>query len=187
MRRLTLLAVMSLGVLMTVGVATASAHRGGPGKGSGVRGVAVGSLVTEAGKQLDVSRAKLKAAIVDSAVAEIDEAVEDEDIDAGEAAERKEEASENLRFAYRLSRTRTVASNLGITTARLNSGFRAARQTLILRRIDEAVEDGDLDEEEAAELKAELAEAKLPGYKPAGRGFGIGFGDGPAHHRGGRG
>lgn len=184
MRRLTLLAVMSLAVLMTVGVATASAHRGGPGKGSGVRGVAVGSLVTEAAKQLDVTRAKLKAAIVDSAIARIDEAVEDEDIDADEAAELKEEASDNLRVAYSLSRTRTVASELGITTAKLNTGFRAARKALILKRIDAAVEDGDLTEEEAAEAKAELADAKLAGYKAAGRGFG--FGGGPGHG-GGRG
>ena len=180
MKRLTLLAVMSLAVLMTVGAATASAHRGGPG-GPRARGVKVGALVTEAAKQLDVSRATLRAAIVASATAEIDQAVEDEDIDADEAAELKEEAADNLGLAYRLSRTRSVASDLGITTGKLNSGFRAARKALILKRIDAAVEDGDLSDEEAAELKEELADAKLPGYKPAGRGFGIGFGEGPGH------
>ena len=177
MRRLTTLGLVSLVVLLAVGVTTASAHRGGPGR-TGAHGVGIGVLVTEAAKQLDVTRAALKTAIIESAETQIDEAVEDEDIDAGEAAELKQEARENLRFAYRLSRARTVASNLGITTGRLNSGFRAARETLILRRIDEAVEDGDLDAEEAAELKDELEEATLPGYKPRARGFGLG---GPGH------
>ena len=177
MRRLTTFAVLSLAGLLAVGVVTASANRGGaggPGQLRGAHGVAVGALVTEAAKELDVTRAALKTAIVESAEAEIDEAVEDDALDADEAADRKQQARENLRYAYRLSRARTVASNLGITTARLNSGFRAARETLILRRIDEAVEDGDLDEEEAAELRDELAEATLPGYKPAGRGLALG-------------
>ncbi len=175
MTRLTTVAVLSLAALLTVGATTAAANRGGPGasaRGPGAHGVAVGALVTEAAKKLGVTRSALKRSIVESAEAEIDAAVEDESIDADEAAYRKAEARENLRYAYRLSRARTVASNLGITTAKLNSGFRAARGTLILRRIDEAVEDGDLDEEEAAELEDELENATLPGYKPAGRGLG---------------
>lgn len=186
MRRLTTFAVLSLAGLLAVGVVTASANRGaagGPGEVRGGHGVAVGALVTEAAKELDVTRAALKTAIVESAEAEIDEAVEDEALDTDEAADRKQQARENLRNAYRLSRAQTVASNLGITTARLNSGFRSARETLILRRIDDAVEDGDLDEEEAAELKNELQAATLPGYKPAGRGFGLG---GPGRCGGGR-
>ena len=79
-----------------------------------------------------------------------------------------------------LSRTRVVASNLGITATRLNSGFRAARKALIVKRIDEALADGDIDADEAAELKEELEDEDLPGYKSGG-GFGFGFGD-----RGGR-
>lgn len=177
MRRLTTFTVLSLAALLAVGVVTASANRGGAGglgQVRGAHGVAVGALLTESATELDVARAALKTAIVESAEAEIDEAVEDDTLDAGEAADRKQQARENLRYAYRLSRAQTVASNLGITTARLNSGFRAARETLILRRIDDAVEDGDLDEEEAAELKNELEAATLPGYKPAGRGFALG-------------
>jgi hypothetical protein len=67
-----------------------------------------------------------------------------------------------------------------VTTAKLNSSFRAARRALILARINRAVAKGDLDEEEAAELKQELTQATLPGYKAAGRGFGFGGGN----HRG---
>jgi hypothetical protein len=184
MRRLTTISVLSLVGLLAVGVVAAGANRGRAGDHGQVRGArSVGPLVTEAAKKLGVTRAALRSAIVESAEAEVDEAVEDESLDAGEAADRKRLARENLRYAYRLSRAQTVASNLGITTARLNSGFRAARATLILRRIDEAVEDGDLDEEEAAELRDELDAATLPGYKPAGRGLGLG---GPGRCAGGR-
>jgi hypothetical protein len=180
-RKLALFSAVALAALLTVGAAVASAQ-GGPGRGPGARGASTGALVTQAAKELDVPRAKLKAAIVDSAVAAINAAAEDEDIDADEAAELKEEAQDNLRVAYGLSRTRTVASNLGVTTAKLNASFRAARKTLALARINRAVKEGDLDAEEASELKQELEQTRLPGYK-AGRGFG-----GPGHHGpGGRG
>jgi hypothetical protein len=170
-RRLTLFSAVALAALLTVSAAVASAH-GGPGRGPGGRGASTGPLVTQAAKELGVTRAKLKAAIVESAVTAINAAAEDEDIDADEAAELKEEAQDNLRVAYHLSRTRTVASNLGVTTAKLNASFRAARKTMALARINRAVENGDLDAEEAAELKQELNQARLPGYKAAGRGFG---------------
>jgi hypothetical protein len=94
------------------------------------------------------------------------------------------EARDNLRFAISISRTRTVASNLGITTAKLNTEFRDARRALALARIDEAVADGDLDEDEATELKEDLEDADLPGYRAGGFGGGFGFGGG---HRGGPG
>src|SRR5687767_10498435 len=181
-RRLTVLAALSLVALLAVGATTAGAH-GGPGRG--FKGASASALVTEAAKQLGVTRAKLVEAIEDAAVARIDEAVEDEDIDADEAAELKEEARDNLRYAMALSRTRVVASNLGITASKLNSGFRAARTALIVERIDEALEDGDIDAEEAAELKEDLDEEDLPGYKAGGR-FGGGFGFGGDGGRGGR-
>lgn len=169
-----LLAALSLAALLTVGVAAAGAHAR-PGHGPGGR-VAIGSLVTQSAKQLAVTRAKLKEAIVDSANTSIDDAVQDDEIEADEAAELKQEASDNLRVAYALSRTRTVASNLGVTTAKLDSGFRAARRALLLAKLDRAVANGDLDEDEAAELKERIANARLPGYKPAGRGLGLDFG-----------
>jgi hypothetical protein len=182
-RKVPLVAVLSLAAALTFSVAVASAH-GGPGNGLGQRGIAVGPLVTESAKQLDVTRSKLKEAIVDSAIASVDEALEDEEIDADEADELKEEASDNLRVAYRLSRTKTVAANLDISTAKLNSAFRAARKVLLLAKIDRAVANGDLTEEEAADLKERLETAKLPGYKPAGRGFGLGLGcGGEREHR----
>ena len=179
-RRLILLAAVTVTALLAVGATAASAHRGpGRGEGHGYGRVSTGALVTEAAKQLGVTRAKLKDAIVDAAIARIDEAVQDEDVEADEADELKEDARDNLRFAYSISRTRAVASNLGITVAKLNTEFRDARRALILARINDEVEEGDLEEDEAAELKEELADAELPGYKAAGfRGFGFGRGHG---------
>jgi hypothetical protein len=173
-----LLALVSLAALLTVGATTASAHRGGPGHGRGLGHVSASALVTQAAKELNVTRARLVTAIQNAAVARIDEAVTDEDIDADDAAELKEEVADSLKLAISISRASKVASNLGITTAQLNNGFRAARKALILAKIDDAVEDGELDEEDAAELKEELDDAELPGYKASGRGFGLGFGYG---------
>lgn len=173
-RRLILLAVVSLAALLTVGAATASAH-GGPGHGLGRTSAT--ALVRDAAGRLDVTVARLTDAIEDAAVARVDEAVQDGDVDADDADELKAEARENLRLAISLSRTRVVASNLGITTARINTAFREARRALIVQRIDEAVADGDLEADEAAEQKQELADTELPGYKAFGY-HGLGYGRG---------
>ena len=135
-------------------------------------------LVNAGAKQLNVTPAKLKAAIAASAVTRVDEALADEDIDADEAAELKEEIADNLNTAYALSRASTVAKELAVTTTQLNTAFRAARKALITAQIDDALEDGDIDADEAAELKEELDDADLPGYKRSRLGFGGGFGHG---------
>jgi len=183
MKRTTMKLSIALAVaataLLAVGATVASAH-GGKGR---LGGVSTTKLVNAGAKQLDVTPAKLKAAIVASAVTRINEAATDEDIDADEAADLKEEAQDNLKTAYSLSRASTVAKELGFTTAQLNTGFRAARKALIVTQIDDALEDGDIDAEEAADLKADLADADLPGYKQSRLAFGGGFG---GHHGHGR-
>jgi hypothetical protein len=174
-KRFTIIAAAALVAVLAVGAATASAH-GRPGAKS-VGGVSLSRLVTEAAKQLNVSRSTLKTAITDAAIARIDEAVADEDIDADDAEALKEEAGDNLSYAYSLSRASKVASNLGVSTETLNTEFRDARKALAVARIDAAQADGDIDAEEAAELKEELEDADLPGYKST-RGLGIGLGHG---------
>ena len=175
-RRLALLAAVSLFGLLTVGAATASAcGGGGGGKGSG--GVSASALVTQAAKQLNVTRAKLKGAIADAAGAYIDSEVASGDVTAADAADLKARADDDLAFAISTSRTKTVAANLGVTVAALNNGFSAARKTLITAKIDKAVANGDLTAAEAADLKSELADAVLPGYKASGFSFDIGYGD----------
>ena len=134
--------------------------------------------MTQSAKELGITRAQLKEAIVDSAISSVDQALEDEDINADKADELKAEASDNLRVAYRLSKTRTVAANLDISTAKLNSAFRAARKTLLLAKIDRAVANSDLTEADAAALKEKVANATLPVYKAAGCGSGLDRGSG---------
>jgi hypothetical protein len=165
-----LVAVVSVVALLTVGAVAASAHGGKRGGGPGR--ASVGALVTQAAKELGVTRARLVTAIEESAIARIDEAVADGDVDADDADELKDEVRDNLRAAYAFSRTRTVASNLGVMTAKLNTEFRDARRAIALARINQAVEDGDIDADEAAELRQELQNADLPGYKAGGFGFG---------------
>ena len=181
LKRTSLVAVLALTALLAVSVATAGAHRGGPGGKGGPRGASASAFVTEAAKQLEVTRAKLVDAIEKAAATRIDEAAEDGDLEAARAADLKEEAADNLRFAIDISRTRTVAANLGVTTAKLNTEFRDARRALATARINDALADGDIDADEAAELKEELADADVPGYKPGGFGFGFGGGFGHGH------
>ena len=164
--KVTLILSLAGAAVLALGATAASAH-GGKG---GPHGVSTTKLVNAAAKQLNVTPAKLKAAIIASAVTQINEAVADEDIDADEAADLKEEAQDNLNTAYSLSRASTVAKELGITTAQLNTGFRSARKALITAQIDAALEDGDIDADEAAEAKADLADADLPGYSRVGSG-----------------
>ena len=83
----------------------------------------------------------------------------------------KDEVADNLEYAYRLSRASTVASALGITTTKLNDGFRAARKTIATAQIDAALAAGRIDATQAADAKAALDKATLPGYKAAGLGL----------------
>ena len=173
--KLTLILALAATTVLALGATAATAHGG---KGGRPGGASTTKLVNAAAKQLNVTPAKLKAAMAASAVTQIDEAAADGDIDADEAADLKEEVQDNLKAAYALSRASTVAKELGITTAQLNSAFRAARKGLIVAQIDDALEDGEIDADEAAEAKSELDDADLPGYKQGRFGFGGGFGRG---------
>ncbi len=154
--------------LLAVGVGSAAGH-GGRG---GIGHVGTSALVNAAASQLNVTSAKLKGAILDAALARVDDALADEDISASDAADLKEEARDNLIVAYSLSRASVVASKLGVTTTKLNDGFRAARKALILKKIDAAAAAGDITAEQATELKSRLDKATLPGYKAGGLGVG---------------
>jgi polyhydroxyalkanoate synthesis regulator phasin len=177
LNRRTLAALVSLVAVLCFGAATASAH-GGPGGRGGLGGASVSSLVTQAAKELGVTRAKLVTAIQDSAATRIDTAVDDGDLSADRAADVKAEVQDNLSAAYSLSETKTVASNLGITTAALNTGFKAARKTVATAKIDAALAAGQITATEAADLKAQLSSSALSGYKGGLGGHGLGFGFG---------
>jgi hypothetical protein len=173
MRTRSILALAAaVAAFAVVGVGSAAAH-GGP-RGA----VSVSALVKSASTQLGITSAKLKTAILDAANARIDEAVDDGDLDESDASDLKDEAADNLSVAYALSRTAKVASNLSITTTKLDDAFRAARKALLVAKIDKAVAAGDLTAAEAADLKAKLDSTTLPGYKLSKGlfGFGLGFG-----------
>src|SRR5204863_6473682 len=169
--RVALAGVAAVTMLFTVGVVAASAH-GGPG-GGGLGGASVSSLVTQAAKELGVTRAKLVTAIQDAAATRIAAAADDGDITSDQADELKAEAQDNLSVAYGVSETKTVASKLGVTTTVLNTGFRNARKTLATARIDKALAAGEITADQATQLKAQLASATLPGYNGGLGGLGI--------------
>jgi hypothetical protein len=123
-RRIALLAALSLIALLAVGAATASAQ-GGPGGCKGGGGESASSLVTAAAKQLNVTRAKLKTAIANSANAYIDSEVASGDVTADDAADLKTRVEDDLAFAIATSRTKTVAANVGITVAASPPGYKA--------------------------------------------------------------
>ena len=126
--RLSIATVTVLAALLTVGVVAASAH-GGPGGLAG--GASVSTLVTQAATQLGVSRATLVTAIQNSAATHLSDAAADGDITSTQATNLTTEAQDNLTVAYTLSETKTVASNLSITTAALNTAFQAARKAAV--------------------------------------------------------
>jgi hypothetical protein len=176
-RKIALLAALSLVALLAVGAATASAC--GPGGGKGRGGPSASALVTAAATQLNITRAKLKTAIQDSANAYIDSEVTSGDLSSDDAADAKTQVEDDLGFAIATSRTKTVASNLGITLAALNDGFSAARKALAEAKIDKALKNGDITADQAAKAKDKLDDVDFPGYKAPGDAYG-GHGSGPA-------
>jgi hypothetical protein len=164
------LAIVTVAVL-ALGAGTAAAHGGRWFGGS------TEDLVAGAAQRLGSTTAALKKAITDAATTRIDEAVADGDVDAEAAEDVKDEiADDNLRLAMLLSRTRTVAANLGKSTTELNTAFREARRALLVARVDEALADGDLDAEDASRLRERIAKLRLPGYRSLGFGLGLGWG-----------
>ena len=183
-KRLGLLTVAAATALLVVGVATASAH----GRGAATS-VSTSALVTEAAKQLNVARADLKAAIVQSAEDRVDAAVEDEDITSDEGDQLKAGIEDNLNVAYQVSQTRTVAANLKITTKDLSAGFRAARKALASKAVDAALSGGDITADQATAAKTALDSKTFAGYKSGGvaslTGY-TGYADGPGGGGGGQ-
>lgn len=175
MTKVLLALAVAVTATLAVAVGSAAAH-GGPGHG-GARFASTTKLVNAGAKELGVTNAAIRAAIVKSANARVDEAVADGDITDAPAADIKDEAADNLDVAYGLSRASTVASALGVTATKLNDAFRAARKALALANIDAALAAGHITAEQAAAAKSQVNSATLPGYK-AGLGIG-GLGGAP--------
>ena len=173
MRKLSLLAVC-LAALMADGRRgdRERASRAGPGLG----GASASALVTEAAKQLGVPRATLVQAIEKAAVTRIDEAVDDGDVDADDAADLKGGGAGQPPLRHGDQPHPHGGREPRDHDHEAQHRVSRRRKALIVARIDEAVKDGDLEADEAAELKQELANADVPGYKAGFGGLGFGFG-----------
>lgn len=92
----------------------------------------------------------------------------------------KDDLASNPQLAVQFTSATGVARKLGTTKAKLDDAFRAARKAAYIAQIDKAVADDRIDEDTAADMKADLEDADLPGYKPslAFRGGFGGFGFG---------
>lgn len=179
-----LVALVSV-VVLVLGVSSAFGH-GGPGRG-GLFGKSSQKvdLLTPAAKSLGISVDTMKKAILDVANAKIDKAVEDEKIDEDDAADLKDDLAGTPQLAIPFTSATGVAKKLGITKAKLDDAFRAARKSAAIAQIDKAVADDRIDEDTAADLKDDLEDADLPGYKPSlafRGGFGGLFGGGFGRH-----
>jgi hypothetical protein len=179
-RRIAVLATTIVFALAAVSVAAAHGGPGGRGPGGPggpAFGGSVSSLVTKAASQLNVARSKLVSAIQDSAKSHIASAKTDGDITSDQADDLTADAEDNLTAAYAISETKTVASNLAITTSALNTAFQAARKALALAQIQSAQAAERITSDEAATLTTRVNGTTFPGYK-GGVGLGPGFGFG---------
>lgn len=173
-RRLGLSVAAMLAVTLAVGVVAASAHGPG-GRGLG-DGAGVSSLVTQAATQLGIARTSLVSAIQQSAGRRIAQAVTDGDVTSTQGSDLTTEAQDDLNVAYRLSETATVASNLGITTSALDTGFAAARKAAAEARVAAALAAGRITSAQATTLTTQIDARTFPGYKNGlGRGGGLGL------------
>ncbi len=175
-RTILVLAVATLA--LALGAGTAAAHGGFGGGGGGLKGAAKAlaakkALDADVAKRLGTTVAKLNDAIKSAAKAQVDAAAEDDEITADEAAALKEAIDDGSLPATGLGRASVVAKALGTTTAKLNEAYGEARRAQAVARVDQALKDGDLDADEAAELKQNIEDADFPGYA-GGRGFGLG-------------
>lgn len=198
LRRTTFLAGLAT-LVLAVGAGTAAAHKGfgpglGGGPGAGLKGLAA-SLKAKSAFEADVATrlgttvAKIRDAEKSAAKAQVDADREDDEITADEATTLKDAIDDGSLPARGLGRASDVAKALGTTTAKLNEAYREARRAQALARVDQAVKDGDLESDEAAELKKRIADARFPGYS-GGLALGAGLrGPGLGHvmHAGARG
>ena len=87
----------------------------------------------------------------------------------------EDDLASHVQFAVGLTTATGVARNLKIAKAKLDSAYRAARKADLLVKLDQAVQNNRITADQAAQLKAKLDEADLPGYKPLLFGGGAGL------------
>jgi hypothetical protein len=136
--------------------------------------------------RLGVTVAELEAAYEKAAAARIDDAEAAGDITAAEATALRQALAEDDHLVKHLALPADVAEQLGVTEEELETAITAARKAEAKARVDQALADGIITEEYAAQLKQQIDEADFaagPGsggpafggpHGPGGFGFGPG-------------
>lgn len=179
------LAVAATGLMLAIGASGAAIAAGGDGDDGDLKRMAQHLASKDAfeaavTKRLDVSADELAVAFSTAARTRIETAKDAGEITAAEADTLFEALSEG-HPAHRIAKPADVAELLGVTEAQLRDAFAAEHKARLKARIDQAVKDGRLTQEQATEMKARIDAAELP----ADGGFGPGFGFGHHRHHGG--
>ncbi|MCL4288019.1 MAG: hypothetical protein KJ006_10300 [Thermoleophilia bacterium] len=180
----------ALAVAIGAGAAIAASGTGGNGdvKAAAERLGDRAERKSDLASRLGVTVAELESAVQDAARERIDAAAAAGDITAAEAKALEAEL-EDGRLARELARPADIAENLGVTEDKLETALAESHKAAMEARIDQAVADGMITAEYAAELKQRVDEADLSdrGFGPGGPGrhgfgpglgFGLGFGPG---------
>lgn len=184
-RRMVALVAAVAASMLLVGAGSALAGGGGGGGGGlsqeAARLADLAAIKASVAKSLGVTTAQLNAAIKTSAKAQIDAAVDNDDITSAEADTLKDAIDDGTLAAMRYATTSGVAKQLGTTAAKLNEAWSAAVKTQAKARVDKALADGKITADQATQMKTRIDAGT---FKFGSLGLG---GPGGKHGRGGHG
>ena len=168
---------------LVLGVGSAFAATSGNGKGSlkdeAARIADRAAFQAAVASSLGTTTAKLNAAIKADALAQIDAAQTAGEITADEATTLKGAVNDGTAPAIRFATAAGVAKQLGTTEAKLNAAYGDAAKAQAKARVDQALKDGKITDQQATDLKAKIDAATFPGF-----GAGPGGPGGPHGHGG---
>jgi hypothetical protein len=175
-------------IALVLGVGSALAATNGNGKPSLKDEAAniAGRAASQAAiaKSLGTTTAKLNAAIKADALAQIDAAQTSGDITADEATTLKDAVNDGTAPAIHFATAAGVAKLLGTTEAKLNAAYGDEQKARAKARVDQALKDGKITDQQASDMKAKIDAATFPGF---GAGPGGPGGPGGPHGHGGPG
>jgi hypothetical protein len=170
-------------IALVLGVGSALAATNGNGKPSLKDEAAniAGRAASQAAiaKSLGTTTAKLNAAIKADALAQVDVAQTSGDITADEATTLKDAVNDGTAPAIHFATAAGVAKLLGTTEAKLNAAYSDEQKARAKARVDQALKDGKITDQQASDMKAKIDAATFPGF-----GAGPGGPGGPHGHGG---
>ena len=181
--RMILATVTALALMVGVGTAFAASGNGPTLKQQAAQIAGRTSFDAAVASNLGTTTAKLNAAIKAAATARIDAALAAGDITADEATTLKDAVNDGTAPAIHFATAAGVAKLLGTTEAKLNAAYGDEQKARAKARVDQALKDGKITDQQASDMKAKIDAATFPGFG-AGPGGphphgGPGFGFGP--------